>query len=316
MTDLHLGLLLWTQATDWPAMAQAAQRIDEAGYEHLWFYDHLYAINTRDPYLPIFEGWTVVAGMASITSRAKLGLLVGANSFRNPGVVAKIATTVDHISSGRAIVGLGGAWNAQEHRAFGLEFGASTGERLGWLDESAGALRGLLDGEVVSSDPGDHYRFEEARLEPRPVQSRLPIMIGGSGERRTLRTVARHADMWNVFGDATRLAAKDAVLRRHCEEVGRDPDAIERTVSAKLVIRDTPDAALEVWTAQMERNRCPEEDWDDATELWLGPPRLIADEILSRREVGFHTFIGMLAAPYDTETIDRLIGEVGPMVER
>jgi alkanesulfonate monooxygenase SsuD/methylene tetrahydromethanopterin reductase-like flavin-dependent oxidoreductase (luciferase family) len=143
----------------------------------------------------------------------------------------------------------------------------------------------------------------------------MPIMIGGSGERRTLRTVARHADMWNVFGDAARLAAKDAVLREHCEAVGRDPGAIERTVSAKLVIRDSADEAHEVWATQMGHNRCPEEDWDDATELWLGPPTLIADELLRRREVGFHTFIGMLAAPFDAETIDRLIGEVKPLVD-
>lgn len=315
MADFTLGALLWTQAADWAEMSEAALRIDGAGYEHLWFYDHLYAINTRDPYLPIFEGWTVVAGLATITANARLGLLVGANTFRNPGVVAKIATTVDHMSGGRAIVGLGGAWNELEHRAFGLEFGSSPGERLAWLDEAAGVIRALLDGDRVTSETDSHYRFDDPRLEPQPLQRHLPIMIGGSGERRTLRTVARYADMWNIFGDAARLAAKDAILRQHCEEVGRDPAAIERTVSAKLVIRDSADAAGEAWAAQMAHNRCPEEDWDDSTELWLGPPAFIADEIRRRREVGFHTFIGMLAAPFDAETIDRLIGEVKPMVE-
>ena len=315
MAEFKLGALLWTQAASWPEMRHAALRIDRAGYEHLWFYDHLYAINTRDPYLPIFEGWATVAGLATITSNAHLGLLVGANTFRNPGVVAKTAVTVDHMSGGRAIIGLGGAWNEHEHRAFGLEFGSSPGERLGWLDEAAGAIRSLLDGDEVTSSPGGHYAFDSTRLEPLPLQQHLPIMIGGSGERRTLRSVARHADMWNVFGDAERLAAKDAVLRRHCEDVGRDPGTIERTVSAKLVIRDSAEEAREVWTAQMSNNRCPEEDWDDSTELWLGPPDLIADEIRSRRQVGFHTFIGMLAAPFDDETIDRLIGEVKPMVD-
>jgi alkanesulfonate monooxygenase SsuD/methylene tetrahydromethanopterin reductase-like flavin-dependent oxidoreductase (luciferase family) len=315
MGDFSLGALLWTQAATWPEMREAALRIDDAGYDHLWFYDHLYAINTRDPFLPIFEGWSILAGLATVTQRAGLGLLVGANTFRNPGVVAKIATTIDHMSDGRVIVGLGGAWNDFEHRAFGLEFGSSAGERLGWLEEAAGAIKNALDGEAVSSGPDDHYRFDELRILPPPVQDRVPIMIGGSGERRTLRAVARHADMWNLFGDAGRLAAKDEVLRRHCEEVGRDQTEIERTVSAKLVIRDTADEALEVWSSQMEHNRCPEEDWDDSTELWLGPPSSIADEILSRRQVGFHTFIGMLAAPFDHETIDRLIGEVRPLVE-
>ena len=315
VSEFEVGALLWTQATSWDEMRRASERIDDAGYQHLWFYDHLHAINTRDPYLPIFEGWAVVAGLATITRKAHLGLLVGANTFRNPGVVAKTATTVDHMSGGRAIVGMGGAWNAREHRAFGLEFGSSTGERLDWLDEAAGAIRRLLDGDVVTAGPGAHYRFDEARLEPPPLQRHLPIMIGGSGERKTLRTVARHADMWNVFGDPERLAAKDAVLRRHCEEVGRDPEAIERTVSAKLVIRDSAEEAYEVWARQMVNNRCPEEDWDDPSELWLGSPAHIAAEIRSRRAVGFHTFIGMLAAPFDPETIDRLIGEVKPMVE-
>jgi alkanesulfonate monooxygenase SsuD/methylene tetrahydromethanopterin reductase-like flavin-dependent oxidoreductase (luciferase family) len=315
MTELRLGALLWTQATGWGDMSAAALRIDLAGYEHLWLYDHLYAINTRDPYLPIFEGWSTLAGLATLTTRARLGLLVGANTFRNPGMVAKIATTVDHMSGGRVIVGLGGAWNDLEHRAFGLDFGSSPGERLGWLDEGAGVVRRLLDGEVVTSSPESHYCFDGAVLQPLPLQPHVPLMIGGSGERRTLRTVARHADMWNLFGDAERLAAKDAVLRDHCADVGRDPSAIERTVSAKLVIRDTEDEAHEVWSAQMARNRCPEEDWDDSTELWLGPPARIAHELLQRCEVGFHTFIGMLAAPFDAETIDRLIGEVKPLVE-
>ncbi len=315
MSELRFGALLWTQAASWAEMRDAALRIDAAGYEHLWFYDHLYAINSRDPYLPIFEGWSIVAGLATITTNAHLGLLVGANTFRNPGVVAKIATTIDHISGGRAIVGLGGAWNDLEHRSFALDFGSSTGQRLDWLDEAAGAIRLLLEGAVVTSPPDAHYPFERAQIQPRPLQSRVPIMIGGSGEKKTLRTVARHADMWNVFGDATRLAAKDAILRQHCEEVGRDQAEIERTVSAKLVIRDSADAAREVWASQMVNNRCPEEDWDDSTELWLGPPEMIAGEIRSRREVGFHTFIGMLAAPYDAETIERLIGEVKPMVE-
>ncbi len=315
MSEFGLGALLWTQATTWPELRDAALRIDAAGYDHLWFYDHLYAINTRDPYLPIHEGWSLLAGLAAVTSSARLGLLVGANTFRNPGVVAKIASTVDHMSDGRVIVGLGGAWNELEHRAFGLEFGSSPGERLGWLDEAAGALRTLFAGDPVTSDAESHYRFDELRIVPPPIQRQVPIMIGGSGERRTLRTVAKHADRWNIFGDAARLHAKDEVLRRHCVEVGRDPESIERTVSAKLVIRDDPDDAMEVWASQMVNNRCPEEDWDDATELWLGPPQFIADELRRRREVGFHTFIGMLAAPYDHQTIDRLIGEVKPMVD-
>lgn len=315
MSEFKLGALLWSQAATWAEVEHAAKRIDRLGYEHLWFWDHLYAINSRDPYLPIFEGWTTLAAIAKATSRVKVGLLVGANTFRNPGLVAKSAVTVDHISHGRVILGIGAAWFGLEHRAYGLDFGSGFGQRLDRLDESARAIRGLLDGDAVTSATGDHYRFEDLRVRPRPVQAHLPIMIGGGGERKTLRTVARYADLWNVFGDADRLARKDAILRQHCEDVGRDPASIERTVSAKLVIRDTSEDARRVWASQMRHNNCPEEDWDDETELWLGSPTFIAEEIRRRRAVGFDTLIAMLAAPYDMETIDRLMGEVKPLVD-
>jgi alkanesulfonate monooxygenase SsuD/methylene tetrahydromethanopterin reductase-like flavin-dependent oxidoreductase (luciferase family) len=249
-----------------------------------------------------------------VTKRVRLGLLVGANTFRNPGLVAKSATTVDHISGGRVMVGLGAAWFGLEHQAFGIDFGTGFGERLDRLDESASAIRRLLAGGAVTSAPGDHYRLNDARVSPKPMQSHVPVMIGGGGERKTLRTVARSADMWNVFGDAARLRHKDSILRGHCLAVGRDSDEIDRTVSAKIVIRDTPEEARRVWAAQMANNVCPEEDWDDATELWLGPPSLIADEVTQRRDVGFDTLIAMIAAPYDAETIDRLALEVRPMV--
>lgn len=308
-------MLLWSQAATWAEVSEAARRIDRAGYSHLWFWDHLYAINSRDPYLPVFEGWATVAALAQATTQVRLGLLVGANTFRNPGHVAKLASTVDHISNGRAILGIGAAWFGLEHQAYGLDFGSGFGQRLDWLDEASGAMRRLLDGGTVTSAPGDHYRFDDLRVLPRPVQAHLPIMIGGGGEKKTLRTVAKYADLWNIFGEPDRIARKDAILRQHCDDVGRDPAAIERTVSAKLVIRDSREEARRVWASQMQRNRCPEEDWDDGTELWLGPPVFIADEIRRRRAVGFDTLIAMVAAPYDAETIDRLIGEVKALVD-
>jgi alkanesulfonate monooxygenase SsuD/methylene tetrahydromethanopterin reductase-like flavin-dependent oxidoreductase (luciferase family) len=122
----RLGILLWSQATDWPSFEAAARRVDELGYDHLWTWDHLYAI-FGDPYQPIFEGYATLAAWAMVTSRVRLGLLVGANTFRNPGLVAKLATTLDHISNGRAILGIGGAWFDLEHTAYGLQFGSGDG---------------------------------------------------------------------------------------------------------------------------------------------------------------------------------------------
>ena len=238
MTDLKTGILLWSQAATWPEMADAARRVDHLGYDHLWTWDHLYAI-FGDPYQDFFEGWAALAAWAPQTERTRLGLLVGANTFRNPGLTAKIAATLDHISGGRAILGIGGAWFDLEHGAHGIDFGQGFGQRLDWMDEATGAMRALLDGETVTSPPDGHYAFDGLRHHPRPLQAHLPIMIGGSGEKKTLRTVARYADLWNAMGTPEFLARKVDILRGHCEAVGRDITDIEFTLGVKLTIRDS-----------------------------------------------------------------------------
>ncbi|MBA3779767.1 MAG: LLM class flavin-dependent oxidoreductase [Chloroflexi bacterium] len=314
MGDVRLGVLLWNQASDWPQMEATARKVDELGYDHLWAWDHLYAI-FGDPYQPIFEGWTTLAAWAKVTERARLGLLVGANTFRNPGLVAKLAATLDHISGGRAILGIGGAWMELEHKAHGIEFGSGFGQRLDWLDEAVGAMRTVLDGGEVTSTGDGRYEFQALRHQPLPLQKRLPIMIGGSGERKTLRTVAKYADMWNAMGTPEMLAHKDEVLRRHCEEVGRNTSEIERTVGCKPIIRDSEADARRVWEAQVAHNRTPMANVANDDTFWVGTPEQVAQEMRSRREIGFDTFIAEMAAPYDTETLERWIGEVKPMVE-
>jgi F420-dependent oxidoreductase-like protein len=291
-------------------MLDAARRADRLGYDHIWTWDHLYAI-VGDPHQPIFEGWTTLAAWAAATKRTRLGLLVGANTFRNPGLFAKIATTLDHISGGRAICGIGGAWFDLEHEAHGLPFGTGFGQRLDWLDESVGVIRRLLDGDEVTH-AGQQYRFERLVHYPRPIQPRMPIMIGGSGEKKTLRTVAKYADMWNASGNPSELAHKDGVLRAHCEAVGRDQTEIERTFSLAVIIRDTEAQAREVWAAQLAANRTPYEEWQG---LCLGNPEQIAGQIREFQAIGFGTLIADIPAPYDLETLERLIGEVKPLVE-
>jgi len=312
--DTRLGILLWSQATDWDAFERSAIRIDELGYEHLWTWDHLHAI-FGDPYQPIFEGHTTLAAWAKVTSRARLGLLVGANTFRNPALVAKMAITLDHISGGRAILGIGGAWFETEHTEFGIEFGASPGTRLTWMDEAVVAMRALLAGEATTSPPDGHYQFSNLRILPRPVQDRLPIMIGGSGERKTLRSVATSADMWNAMGSVEKLRHKVSVLRTHCETVGRDFGEIELTAGCKPIIRSTEAEARRLWEAQMAHNRTPMANVEDDDTFWVGTPEQVAQEMIDRKALGFHTFIAELAAPFDDETIERWIGEVKPMVD-
>ncbi len=256
MSDVKLGILLWSRPRTWPEMLDAARRVDRLGYAHLWTWDHLYAI-FGDPYQPIFEGWSLLNAWARETERTRLGLLVGANTFRNPGLVAKTAATLDHISDGRAILGIGGAWMELEHTAHGIDFGTGFGQRLDWLDESVSAMRRVLDGESVTSEPGGHYRFKDLRHNPRPVQARLPIMIGGSGEKKTLRTVARYADMWNAMGPIDVMKHKIEVLQGHCDAVGRDIAEIEFTLGVKVTIRDTEAEAVRVWKAAMAHNKTP-----------------------------------------------------------
>ena len=163
--ETKLGIHLWSQATGWPEFERAARRADALGYDHLWTWDHLYAI-FGNPHQPIFEGYTTLAAWAQVTGRARLGLLVGANTLRNPAVVAKSLTTIDHVSNGRVIAGLGGAWFETEHYATGIDFAGGVGERLEWLDESAATLRVLLDGGEANSLPGAHYAFQGLRLQP------------------------------------------------------------------------------------------------------------------------------------------------------
>ncbi len=315
MTDLKTGILLWSQAATWPEILDAAKAVDRLGYDHVWTWDHINAI-FGDPYQPIVEGWTTLGAWAMATERARLGLLVGANTFRNPGLTAKIVATLDHISNGRAILGIGGAWFELEHQAHGIDFGSGFGQRLDWLDEAVAAMRGMLDGKAITSAPGGHYSFDDLRHSPLPIQRPLPIMIGGSGEKKTLRTVARYANMWNAMGPLELMAHKVDVLRRHCDEVGRDIGEIEFTLGVKLTIRDSKQEAERVWRDAMEHNRTPISEVEDDDTFWNGTPEQIAERLRPYVDLGFRTVISEQPAPYDAETFERFIREVKPLIDQ
>ena len=315
MDDFKLGVLLWSQGASWPEFERAAKKVDDLGYEHLWTWDHLHAI-FGEPQQPIFEGWISLGAWAKATTRVRLGLLVGANTFRNPGLVAKLATTLDHISDGRAIMGLGGAWFEYEHDRHGIDFGHSAGERLDWMDEATVAIRTLLDGGEVTSEPGGRYAFDHLRQEPLPLQQHVPLMIGGSGERKTLRTIAKYADMWNGMGQPDKLQHKMEVLMAHCEDVNRDPNTIIKTTALKPVIRNSVAEAEKVMHAQLAHNKTPLSHVEDDITFVNGPSELVAEYLIARKEIGFTEAIAELAAPYDDETIERFIGEVKPLVDQ
>jgi len=305
---VRFGAQLWSQATDWPAFRDAALAADGAGWDSVWTWDHVMAI--FGPWQqPILEGWTTLAALGPMTRRVRLGLMVGANTFRNPGLTAKLAATLDHLSGGRAVLGIGGAWFVREHAAFGIDLGASVGERLDWLDESVGLMRRLLDGETVTHE-GRFYSFREALIAPPPIQPHLPILVGGSGPRKTLRTVALRADAWNTSGDLDEVKGKLATLDGHCADVGRDRSEIELTVSFPIVVRDRTADAEGAWAAIIGHNGTP--NAGNVPHL-LGSPEEVADAIRPYVELGFRTIIVRLPAPHDRETIERM-GEVGALL--
>ncbi len=301
MPPLRFGLQLWPQRTTWPEYRESVLAAEAAGWDSIWTWDHLLAI--QGPWQqPIFEGWSMLTAVGAITNRVRIGLMVGANTFRNPGLTTKLATTLDHVSNGRAILGIGGAWFQREHEAFGIDFGASVGERLDRLEESVGLMRRLLDGEQVTHD-GRFYQFVDAMCEPRPVQAHLPILVGGSGPKKTLRTVARHADGWNTSGDVETVKGQLDILAGHCADAGRDMAGIELTISFPTIIRDGFEDAEAARAAQLEHNAVED---GGGVPLLLGSPATIAEALRPYRELGFSTVIVRMPAPFDRETIERM----------
>jgi F420-dependent oxidoreductase-like protein len=305
---VRFGAQLWSQATDWPGFRDAALAAEAAGWESVWTWDHVLAI-FGPAEQPILEGWTTLAALGPITQRVRLGLMVGANTFRNPGLTAKLATTLDHLSGGRAVLGIGGAWFEREHDAFGIDFGTGFGERLDRMDEAVMLVRRLLDGELVTHE-GRFYTFHEALCEPRPVQSRLPILIGGSGPRKTLRTLALRGDAWNTAGTLDEVRDRLAILDAHCADIGRDRSEIELTVSFPILIRDAAADAERAWAALMAHNGAQHAG---PVPHLLGRPAAVADAIRPFVDLGFSTVIVRLPAPYDRETIERM-GEVAELL--
>jgi F420-dependent oxidoreductase-like protein len=209
---------------------------EESGFRSLWVMDHFYqlpALGGSDQ--PMLEAYTLLGALAASTSTVQLGTLVTGVTYRNPAMLAKIVTTLDVISKGRAILGLGAAWHDEEHEGLGFEF-PSVKERMDRLEEAVQICRAMFRDDHTSFD-GTHYRTADARNLPRPVQAGGPkIMIGGSGEKRTLKLVAQYADQCNINGDPATIRHKLEVLHRHCADVGRDPDEITVTRLATMVI--------------------------------------------------------------------------------
>ena len=298
---IRFGALLWPQRTDWQGFRAATTTAAAAGFDSIWTSDHLLC-PTGPAGGTILDGWTLISAIATLTERAQIGLIVSANTLRHPALVAKMAVTLDHISNGRAVAGLGAGWLEGEHVAHGIPFDARPGARLDRLAEAAMIVRQLMDGETVDF-AGGYYQLHEAHHAPGSVQARLPILIGGEGRRKTLRIVAQVADLWNARGPLPALLDADTALREHCEVLGRDPASIERMANRWVVIRDDAREAqrvIEAGTAYQGLS-----DVDPATVV-AGSPEAVADTLRPLVEAGFRHLVWSLRAPWDLETIQRL----------
>ena len=225
---IRFGIQTPQQHRSWPDMLSLWQEVDTLGFDTAWVFDHFLPIFS-DPTGPCLEGWTALAALAMATKNVRLGVMVTGNTYRQPAVLAKMATTVDIISGGRLILGIGAGWFELEHREYGMPF-PRVAERLVRLDEALEVIKRLWT-EERATFTGRYYQLHEAVFNPKPVQRpHPPILVGAGGERVALGIVARHAQMWNTFGTPDVFRHKIARLAVHCQRIGRDPATIEKSV--------------------------------------------------------------------------------------
>lgn len=226
----------------WPMPTQSfeemktlGQHVEKTGWDGMWLADH-FMPNAEDTSAPWPECWTTLAALAAVVPRIRMGTLVTGNTYRHPAILAKMAATVDHISEGRVVLGLGSGWQENEHDKYGIPF-HTINDRLRRLEEACQVIKALFTEDSADFD-GSYYQLKEAPLVPKPVQDRLPLLIGGGGEKMTLRITAQYADEWNVWGTVDTMIHKMSVLDRHCQDLGRDPGEIQRSAVALMFLSD------------------------------------------------------------------------------
>lgn len=245
MQPMRFGFWLDTSNT-FEHMQHVCRVAEAAGWDGIWAPDHFmpppegYPMKTGYPdgqpeLADVNESWMLLAGLAATVPRVRLGHLVAGNTYRHPAVTAKMAATIDRISGGRFVLGLGAAWQENEHRRYGIPYG-TVRERADRLEEACEIITGMFANKRTDF-AGRHYQLDGAPLAPKPVGP-LPLMIGGAGERRTIPTTARFADEWNTWGGPDKLISKMAVLDRACEAIGRDPATVERSAALLMGLRD------------------------------------------------------------------------------
>ena len=279
-----------------------AQRADRLGFDSFWVMDHFHQIQyVGQSKEPLLEGWTTQAVVAGLTEKIKLGTLVTGIVYRHPSVLAKIGATLDVLSKGRLFMGIGAAWNVEEARAYGIPF-PPVGERMRRLEEAAQIIIKMWTEERASFN-GKFYQLSDAYCNPKPIQKpRPPIMIGGSGERRTLKIVAKYGDACNIFGSVETLRHKLGVLREHCRSVGRDYNSILKTKLAHVVIDKDREKVTEAIKGLSEDRR--------REYAIYGTPEEVRKQIEAFRDVEIEYLIVNLEPDRELQALDLFASEV------
>lgn len=290
-------------------LGQIASTAESSGFDTVLVMDHLHQIRGVGPEENwMLEGSTLLSALAARTERVNLSLLVAGVTYRNPALHAKITTTIDVISGGRAIHGLGAAWFEGEHDAYGFHFG-TLGERFERLEDALNIARAMFTEERATYE-GKHHSVRGAYNNPKPIRGDIPIMIGGSGEKKTLRMVAQYADASNFFGDAERIRHLVGVLERHCERFDRDPAEICKTRLGTVVVAPTHEEAQKLAEAAPQRAWVP----PDRLATWIvGDPDTVTERCSELLEAGLDALIFNTPAVHDLESVELLGRTLGPL---
>ncbi len=299
--DVRFGVHTGLQNTTIAELHGLWQRIEELNFDWISIWDHFYAAdNTGNPHC--LEAIVAHAALAAATTRVRCGSLVYSAGYRHPAVLANAMATLDQLAEGRVTFGIGGGWLRNEYEVYGIPYG-SPGERLRRLEESIQCIRGLLTQEVTNFE-GDFFTMRNARCEPKPIQQRLPIWIGGGGEKVTLRIAAQHADGWNVpFIAPEPWAHKARVLDAHCERLGRDPSEITKTVNVGMAFND--EELFRQFGPMAEAVR---------PSVFTGSVQQMVDHASAFCEAGAQYLILAMRAPFDYEGLERFAAEVIPAI--
>lgn len=290
----------------WQKAVEIAKLAEELGYDSLWVYDHVHNV-PRPANEAVFECWTTIAAISQLTSRIKLGQMVGCCSYRNPALLAKITSTVDVVSGGRLNWGIGAGWYENEYRSYGYEF-PKPAQRIRMLEETVEIVKRMWT-EPTATFKGEHFEVNRAYCDPKPLQQpHPPVLIGGGGEQLTLRVVAKHANCSNFGGNPEQFAHKVEVLKSHCASVGRDFDEIQLTWSPEVFIRPTED------DVSSSRSRS---QWGEPAESWragnlVGTPEQVSEKLQAYVDLGLAGVMPWCSDYPDTTTMELLARDVMP----